>query len=169
MSEDDTMLMINRILAEVAEVTENETTNLNLTETDQRSGEEVTRVKVRWTPVHPLSLHLSTWWKESSCSAQDVLVSSLTLSLLSSSSGRGHTGLFIGNTFHILYTCNTIHDRLLLMLAVVDTVHLVTSLLSFSLPTLSTSFLATTYKYTLPYTLPIAQVFCNVIEVLNKK
>ena len=47
MSEDDTMLMINRILAEVAEVTENETTNLNLTETDQRSGEEVTRVKVR--------------------------------------------------------------------------------------------------------------------------
>ena len=108
MSSDDTMTMINRILAEVAEVTENETTNLNLTETDQMGGKEVTRVKVRWTPVHPLSLHLSTWWKESSCSAQDVLVSSLTLSLLSSSSDRDHTGLFTGNTFQILYTCNAL-------------------------------------------------------------
>ena len=47
MSADDTLLMINRILAEVAEVTENETTNLNLTETDQMGGKEVTRVKVR--------------------------------------------------------------------------------------------------------------------------
>ena len=47
MSADDTLLMINKILAEVAEVTENETTNLNLTETDQKDGEEVTRVKVR--------------------------------------------------------------------------------------------------------------------------
>ena len=48
--------------------------------------------------------------------------------------------------------------RLLLMLAIVDTVHLVTSLLSFSLPTLFPTFLNTTYKYTLPYTLPLAQV-----------
>ena len=47
MSEDNTLLMINRILAEVAEVTGNETTNLNLTETDQMGGKEVTRVKVR--------------------------------------------------------------------------------------------------------------------------
>ena len=47
MSADDTLLMINRILAEVAEVTENETTNLILTETDQNDGKEVTRVKVR--------------------------------------------------------------------------------------------------------------------------
>ena len=146
MSANDTLTMINRILAEVAEVTENETANLNLTEHGQRVGKEVTSLKVRRTTIHPLSLHLSTWWKESSCSAQDVLVSSLTLSLLSSSSGRDHTGLFTGNIFHISYTCNTLHYRLLLMLAVVDTVHLVTSLLSFSLPTLSTSFRNTTYK-----------------------
>ena len=54
------------------------------------------------------------------------------------------------------------------MLVVVDTVHLVTSLLSFSLPTLSTSFLNTTYKYTLPFTLPIAQVFMHEIYKLGK-
>ena len=54
------------------------------------------------------------------------------------------------------------------MLAVVDTVHVVTSLLSFSFPTLSTSFLNTTYKYTLPYTLPIAQVIHHAIDKLRK-
>ena len=48
--------------------------------------------------------------------------------------------------------------RLLLLLAVVDTVHLTSSLLSFSLPTLYTSFTENTYQYTLPYTLPVAQV-----------
>ena len=54
-------------------------------------------------------------------------------------------------------TQRTFH-RLLLLLAVVDTVHLVTSILSFSIPILHTSFHKTSYKYTLPYTLPIAQV-----------
>jgi hypothetical protein len=47
------------------------------------------------------------------------------------------------------------------LLAVVDTVHLLTSILSFSLPTLHTPFLYNTYQYTLPYTLPIAQVYQN--------
>ena len=54
------------------------------------------------------------------------------------------------------------------MLAVVDTVHVVTSLLSFSFPTLSTSFLNTAYKYTLPYTLRIAHVSYIAIPNLGK-
>ena len=48
--------------------------------------------------------------------------------------------------------------RLLLLLAVVDTVHLVTSLLSFCLPAISSSFRLHLYHLALPYTLPLAQV-----------
>ena len=49
-------------------------------------------------------------------------------------------------------------SRLLVLLGLVDTVHLVTTLCSFSLPTLSRQFRDTTYHHTLPYTLPLAQV-----------
>ena len=48
--------------------------------------------------------------------------------------------------------------RLLVVLGLVDTVHLVTTLCSFSLPTLSSQFRDTAYHHTLPYTLPLAQV-----------
>ena len=49
-------------------------------------------------------------------------------------------------------------SRLLLLLGVADLVHLVTSLLSFSLPTLSPAFHTHSYLHTLPFTLPLAQV-----------
>ena len=49
-------------------------------------------------------------------------------------------------------------DRLLFLLVTVDSLHLVCSLLSFSVPTLSHSFLTTGYLHTLPYSLPLAQV-----------
>ena len=49
-------------------------------------------------------------------------------------------------------------SRLLLLLGVADLVHLVTSLLSFSLPTLSPTFHTHSYLHTLPFTLPLAQV-----------
>ena len=49
-------------------------------------------------------------------------------------------------------------SRLLVLLGLVDSVHLVTTLCSFSLPTLSRQFRDTTYHHTLPYTLPLAQV-----------
>ena len=54
-------------------------------------------------------------------------------------------------------------SRLLVLLGVADLVHLVTSLLSFSLPTLSPTFHTHSYLHTLPYTLPLAQVSgpCN--------
>jgi hypothetical protein len=45
-----------------------------------------------------------------------------------------------------------------MLLAVADTLHLVFSLSSFSLPTLVPAFYSRAYKYTLPYTLPLAQV-----------
>ena len=45
-----------------------------------------------------------------------------------------------------------------MLLAVADLVHLVTSLLSFSLPTLSPAFHTHSYLHTLPFTLPLAQV-----------
>jgi hypothetical protein len=45
-----------------------------------------------------------------------------------------------------------------MLLAVADTLHLVFSLSSFSLPTLVPAFYTRAYKYTLPYTLPLAQV-----------
>jgi hypothetical protein len=48
--------------------------------------------------------------------------------------------------------------RLLMLLAVADTLHLIFSLSSFSLPTLVPAFYTRAYKYTLPYTLPLAQV-----------
>ena len=55
--------------------------------------------------------------------------------------------------------------RLLFLLVIIDTIHLVTSLLSFSLPTLSQSFLTQTYLHTLPYTLPLAQVTALSVSV----
>lgn len=48
--------------------------------------------------------------------------------------------------------------RLLLVLAVVDSIHLVSSFLSFSLPRLSLQFCRTTYHHIVPLTLPLAQV-----------
>ena len=57
-------------------------------------------------------------------------------------------------------------SRLLVLLAMADLVHLVTSLLSFSLPTLSPTFHTHSYLHTLPYTLPLAQVSgpCNRVH-----
>ena len=51
--------------------------------------------------------------------------------------------------------CNT---RLLVVLAVVDSLHLASALLTFSLPRLSFSFCLTSYLHTVPFTLPLAQV-----------
>ena len=48
--------------------------------------------------------------------------------------------------------------RLLLVLAVVDSIHLVSSFFSFSLPRLSLQFCMTTYHHIIPITLPLAQV-----------
>ena len=56
--------------------------------------------------------------------------------------------------------------RLLLLLGLADMLHLLTSLLSFSLPTLSSTFLSHTYLHSLPYTLPLAQVFINAKNVV---
>ena len=52
---------------------------------------------------------------------------------------------------------------MLLLLGVADLVHLVTSLLSFSLPTLSPTFHTHSYLHTLPFTLPLAQVSWSFI------
>ena len=54
--------------------------------------------------------------------------------------------------------------RMLLCLSVADILHLVSSLLSFSLPTLSQSFLTNAYPLTLPYTLPLAQVMISHLK-----
>ena len=51
------------------------------------------------------------------------------------------------------------NPRLLLLLGIADIIHIVSSLLSFSLPAISTTFLSSTaYLHSLPYTLPMAQV-----------
>ena len=55
-----------------------------------------------------------------------------------------------------MYFCKLL--RLLMLLAVADTLHLLFSLSSFSLPTLVPAFYTRAYQYTLPYTLPLAQV-----------
>lgn len=47
--------------------------------------------------------------------------------------------------------------RLLVVLAVVDTLHLVSSLLTFSLPRLSLQFCRSSYLLTVPLSLPLAQ------------
>ena len=50
-------------------------------------------------------------------------------------------------------------SRLLLLLGIADIIHIVSSLLSFSLPAISPTFLSSTaYLHSLPYTLPMAQV-----------
>ena len=53
--------------------------------------------------------------------------------------------------------------RLLLLLGLADMLHLLTSLLSFSLPTLSPTFHTHSYLHTLPFTLPLAQVSWSCI------
>ena len=52
--------------------------------------------------------------------------------------------------------------RLMIWLAVVDTVFLVSSCLTFSLPRLSQTYADKHWAYLLPYTLPIAQVGVSV-------
>ena len=47
MSVDGSQRMINRILAEVAEVTEYEVLKLNLSESEKIGGKDVPKVKVR--------------------------------------------------------------------------------------------------------------------------
>ena len=49
MSAAGSQRMINRILAEVAEVTEYEALKLNLSEYEDIGGKDVPKVKVRWT------------------------------------------------------------------------------------------------------------------------
>ena len=49
----------------------------------------------------------------------------------------------------------------MLILAVVDTVFLLSSLLSFSLPHLSQNYAEFLWYFLVPYTLPIAQVSCR--------
>ena len=51
----------------------------------------------------------------------------------------------------------------MILLAVVDTVFLLSSCLTFSLPKLSQTYRDQHWAYLLPYTLPIAQVLCNYI------
>ena len=53
---------------------------------------------------------------------------------------------------------NSIVCRLLLVLAVVDSIHLVSSFLTFSLPRLSLQYCRTSYQHIVPVTLPLAQV-----------
>ena len=52
-------------------------------------------------------------------------------------------------------------SRLMILLAVVDTVFLLSSCLTFSLPRLSQTYAHKHWAYLLPYTLPIAQVTLN--------
>ena len=49
--------------------------------------------------------------------------------------------------------------RLMLLLAVIDTIFLITSALSFTFPHLNDNYADYTWMYLVPYTLPIAQVF----------
>ncbi|XP_023339076.1 FMRFamide receptor [Eurytemora carolleeae] len=74
--------------------------------------------------------------------------------------GIGVIGLIL-NTYSILFfvrqrTQRTFH-RLLVLLAMTDSIHIISSLISFSLPTLSSEFFLRGHKYTLPYSLPLAQ------------
>ena len=56
--------------------------------------------------------------------------------------------------------------RLMILLAVEDTLFLVSTCLSFSLPRLSQTFAGHIWLYLVPYTLPIAQV--NNSELTNQ-
>ena len=58
--------------------------------------------------------------------------------------------------FALLHQQRTFH-RLLLLLALVDTLHLICSTITFSLPQLSEHFANYTWRYLVPYTLPLAQ------------
>ena len=51
-----------------------------------------------------------------------------------------------------------IHHRLLLMLAVTDTLHLISSSLTFSFTNLFETYSQTAWYYVVPFSLPIAQV-----------
>ena len=65
----------------------------------------------------------------------------------------GNINQFITTTF-----ISNILLRLLLLLSISDNIHLINSCLSFSLPHLSATFSSFTWKYLVPYTLPLAQV-----------
>ena len=52
--------------------------------------------------------------------------------------------------------------RLLLMLAVVDTIHLIASALTFSIANVSDNYSTNGWPYVVPYSLPIAQVCCSL-------
>ena len=70
--------------------------------------------------------------------------------------------LFLHSYPSVFYFAKLKHQRtfhhLLLILAVVDTVHLVSSSITFSIPFLSESFSNNLWKYLVPYTLALAQV-----------
>ena len=81
---------------------------------------------------------------------QPVLISLLHLSELSQNIPQVKSSF---TTFIVKF-----YSRLLFLLGIIDTVHLVTSLLSFSLPTLSSLYRDNIYHNIFPYTFPIAQV-----------
>ena len=70
-------------------------------------------------------------------------------------------GIFL-NIVSVFYFAQLKHQktfhRLLLILAMVDTIHLVFSSLTFSIPWLSESYSNNQWMYLVPYTLPLAQV-----------
>lgn len=72
----------------------------------------------------------------------------------------GAVGVIL-NIISVFYFAKLKHQRtfhhLLLILAVVDTVHLVSSSITFSIPFLSESFSNNLWKYLVPYTLALAQ------------
>jgi heme/copper-type cytochrome/quinol oxidase subunit 3 len=63
-----------------------------------------------------------------------------------------------GRSFPSYKPRSIIFARLLLALAMVDTIHLLSSSLTFSIPHLSTSYSNQEWMYLVPYTLPLAQV-----------
>ena len=74
-------------------------------------------------------------------------------------------GIFL-NIVSVFYFAQIKHQktfhRLLLILAMVDTIHLVFSSLTFSIPWLSESYSNNQWMYIVPYSIPLAQVIISV-------
>ena len=79
-------------------------------------------------------------------------------------------GIFL-NTVSVFYFAQLKHQRtfhhLLLILAMVDTIHLVFSSLTFSIPWLSESYSNNQWMYIVPYSLPLAQVIIFVLSFIT--
>ena len=59
--------------------------------------------------------------------------------------------------------------RLLLMLALVDTFHLISSALTFSIANLSPAYSSHAWYYVVPYSLPVAQVCTSAHSLVAKE